>query len=127
MATEPLPDPCSWPVGDCCFTDEMQRLRVEVDAFREDAANYYRVAKEADAQQATLRARVAELEKALGELVRLKALKDRRYAFGDANITAEEIAEVNAQLEEYYLNRDAAWDAARAAMRLSGNKEGTPK
>lgn len=65
MATEPLPDPCSWPAGDCCFTDEMQRLRAEVDAFREDAANYYRVAKEADAQQAALRARVVTLEDAI--------------------------------------------------------------
>lgn len=42
--------------------DTIDALRAEVDAFREDAANYYRVAKEADAQQAALRARVAELE-----------------------------------------------------------------
>lgn len=41
-------------------TGERDRLRAEVDAFREDAANYYRIAKEADAQQAALRARVAE-------------------------------------------------------------------
>ena len=42
--------------------DTIDALRAEVDAFREDAANYYRIAKEADAQQAALRARVAELE-----------------------------------------------------------------
>lgn len=41
---------------------ELAALRADVEAFREDAANYYRVAKEADAQQAALRARVAELE-----------------------------------------------------------------
>ena len=40
--------------------DTIDALRAEVDAFREDAANYYRIAKEADAQQAALRARVAE-------------------------------------------------------------------
>lgn len=32
--------------------DTIDALRAEVDAFREDAANYYRIAKEADAQQA---------------------------------------------------------------------------
>ena len=48
--------------------DTIDALRAEVDAFREDAANYYRVAKEADAQQAALRARVADGDVVRGDL-----------------------------------------------------------
>lgn len=63
-----------------------------------------------------LRARAAELEAALGELVRLKALKESRYALACLEVTDAERAEVRANLAEYREKKEAAWDAARSAM-----------
>lgn len=66
---------------DCLNLTEkvIPNLRAEVDAFREDAANYYRVAKEADAQQAALRARVAAAEADAARYRWLKAEHDAGY------------------------------------------------
>ena len=124
MATEPLPDSCSWPTGDCCFTDETQRLRAEVDAFREDAANYYRVAKEADAQQAALRARVAELEAALRAVA---ARLDQPVFRGDEKAGSAATARIlRADIRSALVVAISAIDAARnapiAGIGLPANK-----
>lgn len=88
---------------------------------------YAMAVRDGIAELAALRARVAELEAALGELVRLKALKESRYALACLEVTDAERAEVRANLAEYREKKEAAWDAARAAMRLAGNKEAQRK
>lgn len=84
--------------------DTIDALRAEVDAFREDAANYYRIAKEADAQQAALRARVSELE-AAGRAV--LNCNDQVCAFGHGGCPAQCRAD----------------EMLRKAIRCAGNKE----
>jgi hypothetical protein len=83
--------------------DTIDALRAEVDAFREDAANYYRIAKEADAQQAALRARVSELE-AAGRAV--LNCNDQVCAFGHGGCPAQCRAD----------------EMLRKAIRCAGNK-----
>lgn len=114
--------------------DTIDALRAEVDAFREDAANYYRIAKEADAQQAALRARVAGYEADIETKVRLiqdlcamqKEHEDRILAQG------ARVAEAVRMIEGYkragwLTNPAAAEQATDFINRASGNKEGTPK
>lgn len=88
--------------------DTIDALRAEVDAFREDAANYYRIAKEADAQQAALRARVSELE-AAGRAV--LNCNDQVCAFGHGGCPAQCRAD----------------EMLRKAIRCAGNKPAQQK
>ena len=102
---------------------ENAALRAEVDAFREDAANYYRLAKETDAQQAALRARVAELEYVAG-------LMWDRYEDGEPcyeGMTDDDTGTYTGQAVYFSDEETARILAAIPEERLPGNKTEVPK
>lgn len=122
-------------------TGERDRLRAEVDAFREDAANYYRVAKEADAQQAALRARVADGDVVRGDLQTVAdVLRDYEgeTVWQQAQAAVARVAELEADVRDARgllrgmidakdgrVARFLIERAERFIERAAGNKEGS--
>lgn len=101
--------------------DTIDALRAEVDAFREDAANYYRIAKEADAQQAALRARVADGDVVRGDLQTVAdVLRDYEgeTVWQQAQAAVARVAELEARLKTPYCA--CSWDANDNVVGLCG-------